>query len=1287
MPHAPRAGRSPEPLEARSQLSWKPSRTLGFGLAVALATAGILTCDGGTEPPVNQPPRAVGTIPEQVVAVDSAVVVDVASYFADPDGDTLTYSAMSSSVANATVSVTGSMVTVTGVAAGSAMVTVTARDPEGLTAEQTFAVLVPNRVPVAVGTIDSVAVFVDSVAEVDVAEHFTDPDGDELAYQAVSSDTTLAAVEVLGSVVTVAGVAVGSVNVTVTAQDTAGLSAEQSFVATVPNRAPVALGTIADREVEVDSVVVLDVAEYFTDPDRQELEYSVAASDTTRVTVTVAGSEVTVAGMARGSATLTVTATDPGELTAEQSFIVTVPNRPPHAVGAIAEQDVYVGDTVAIEVAAHFSDPDGDTLTYTAASSDTALAAVSVSEGTVTVTGVAVGSVAVTVTATDTEGLAAEQGFAATVPNRAPEAVGTVAAREVHVGDSVTIDVAANFVELDGQELAYAVATSDAATVSVAVTGSAVTVRGVAVGMAMVTVTAQDPGELSVEQEFAVTVPNRAPGAVGTLSDLELEVDSVMTVEVAAHFAEPDGEELEYSVGSSDTTRVSVSISGTVVTMRGVRAGQATVTVVATDPGGLTAKQDFVVSVPNRPPVAVGAIADRVIQAGNIVEVNVADYFSDPDSDALWYYAASSDTTRVRATVLGRVATVRGVVAGTATVTVTARDPGGLSAVQSFLVTVPNRAPRAVGTIADTTIDRGSSTSFDASAYFTDPDGDDLSYIASSSSTATARVTVSGSSVTVTGRSLGTATITVTSHDPEGLTVAQSFDVTVKRPNRAPRAVGTVPNLTLAPDAEHTVDLDPYFTDPDGDELDYSATSSDRSVATVMVSDETVTVKGEAEGTATITVTATDPRGLAATQDFAVRVNPNQAPVAVRPIPDLTAVVGRRYSLPLDFVFTDPDGDPLSYTTATSDASVADPEVIDDTLFISAVGLGSATLSVTVTDPGGLSATETFHVMVSEGDFNILLGFTRAVTGAQRGWFSTAAAVWEAVLRPTELTDVTFPGPIYCGGVTVPAVPPVDDHLVIVNVDSVDGPGGTLAKALTCYVRVSDGTPIVSRTLVDEDDIDRLMRLNMLGVVAFHEFAHGLGFADWYWDRHGLLDTSNDPHFQGTRAIYAFDAAGGTAYTDNKVPISSPDHSHWRKNVFGNEGMTGSLNLAAHNPFSAITLQAMADAGYLVDVSLADDYQLPNTAPPDIAADQTGQILDLSNDVEYGPIMVVDPDGRVMRVIPPPPGSPVRSFGRHEVQVEIRAPETARLDDLTVVPPARGPVWRLVRPSARRPSR
>ena len=68
--------------------------------------------------------------------------VNVAQYFTDPDGDTLTYSATSSNAGVATSSVAGSTVKLTPVGVGTATITVTARDPGGLTVTKSIAVTV-----------------------------------------------------------------------------------------------------------------------------------------------------------------------------------------------------------------------------------------------------------------------------------------------------------------------------------------------------------------------------------------------------------------------------------------------------------------------------------------------------------------------------------------------------------------------------------------------------------------------------------------------------------------------------------------------------------------------------------------------------------------------------------------------------------------------------------------------------------------------------------------------------------------------------------------------------------------------------------------------------------------------------------------------------------------------------------------------------------------------------------------------------------------------------------------
>ena len=80
----------------------------------------------------NQPPVAVGIVADRELLVGAtAVVVDVAGAFDDPDDDTLTYAASSSVTSVATLSRSGSMITITPASAGRTIITVTATDASG----------------------------------------------------------------------------------------------------------------------------------------------------------------------------------------------------------------------------------------------------------------------------------------------------------------------------------------------------------------------------------------------------------------------------------------------------------------------------------------------------------------------------------------------------------------------------------------------------------------------------------------------------------------------------------------------------------------------------------------------------------------------------------------------------------------------------------------------------------------------------------------------------------------------------------------------------------------------------------------------------------------------------------------------------------------------------------------------------------------------------------------------------------------------------------------------------
>ena len=91
----------------------------------------------------------------------------------------------------------------------------------------------PNRAPVAQGSISPQTITAGQSAAVNVASNFSDPDGDPLTYEAVTSDAGVAGVSVAGATITIAAVAAGNATITVTVRDPGGFTAALSFGVTV----------------------------------------------------------------------------------------------------------------------------------------------------------------------------------------------------------------------------------------------------------------------------------------------------------------------------------------------------------------------------------------------------------------------------------------------------------------------------------------------------------------------------------------------------------------------------------------------------------------------------------------------------------------------------------------------------------------------------------------------------------------------------------------------------------------------------------------------------------------------------------------------------------------------------------------------------------------------------------------------------------------------------------------------------------------------------------------------
>ena len=94
-----------------------------------------------------------------------------------------------------------------------------------------------------------------------------------------------------------------------------------------------------------------------------------------------------------------------------------------------------------------------------------------------------------------------------------------------------------------------------------------------------------------------LTVRNYAPRAEGTIPEQTLTVGAPVAVDISAYFADTNKDNLTYTVSSSDPNIATARVSGAQVTLIPHRSGSATVTVKATDPDGLDARQHISVIV------------------------------------------------------------------------------------------------------------------------------------------------------------------------------------------------------------------------------------------------------------------------------------------------------------------------------------------------------------------------------------------------------------------------------------------------------------------------------------------------------------------------------------------------------------------------------------------------------------------------------------------------------------------------------------------------------------------
>ncbi|HMB89552.1 MAG TPA: Ig-like domain-containing protein, partial [Rhodothermales bacterium] len=376
---------------------------------------------------------------------------------------------------------------------------------------------------------------------------------------------------------------------------------------------------------------------------------------------------------------------------------------------------------------------------------------------------------------------------------------------------------------------------------------------------------------------------------------------------------------------------------------------------------GFSSEAEVLLTINAEPdaPVVASVIPTQALAVGGIpFSVDLETIFSDPDGDPLTFASESSDAGIAEAVTNDNILVVTARNQGTATITVRAADPGGLSATTTFSVTGGgNRCPVRQGMIDAQILDVGA-TPFvveDLNTFFSDPDGNPLFFSTISTNEQIVTAEIMGSQLTVTKVGIGLAAITIIARD--GVCTADEPIAFTVTDSNAPEIIDPISDQDLVVGASFVIDdLNTVFQSPDNSPLTFEASSSMEQVATVSLEGPQLTVSALTVGQTLITVSASKADGRTIQDQFVVNVTAaNHPPVSANDTYDVERGGTRFVSAEQGVLAndSDPDGDNISASIVSS--------VSHGTLDFDADG------SFIYTHDGSNTSTDAFTYRVSDG--------------------------------------------------------------------------------------------------------------------------------------------------------------------------------------------------------------------------------------------------------------------------------------------------------------------------------
>ena len=469
-----------------------------------------------------------------------------ANTFTDPQHENLTYSA--TLVGGGQLpswlgfnGITGTFIGTVPNGTSGLNISVTATDTSGLSASETFSVVTPASAPVVSQQTSNQTWGVGTAIYFTLpANTFTDPQHENLTYSATlvgegQLPSWLGFNGITGTFTGTVPNGTSGLNISVTATDTSGLSASETFSVVTPASAPVVSQQTSNQTWGVGTAIYFTLpANTFTDPQHENLTYSATLVGEGQLPSWLGFNGITgtfTGTVPNGTSGLniSVTATDTSGLSASETFSVMTPASAPVVSQQTSNQTWGVGTAIDFTLPANtFTDPQHENLTYSATL---------VGEGQLPswlgfngITGTFTGTVPngtsglnISVTATDTSGLSASETFSVVIPASAPVVSQQTSNQTWGVGTAIDFTLPANtFTDPQHENLTYSATLVGGGQLPSwlgfnGITGTFTgTVPNGTSGL-NISVTATDTSGLSASETFSVATPASTPVGISPM--------------------------------------------------------------------------------------------------------------------------------------------------------------------------------------------------------------------------------------------------------------------------------------------------------------------------------------------------------------------------------------------------------------------------------------------------------------------------------------------------------------------------------------------------------------------------------------------------------------------------------------------------------------------------------------------------------------------------------------------------------------------------------------------------